>query len=60
MKHWARLEARHEAICKLVEQARHESGTQDNEMTVEVIVDYGITGRFIIKNNQDEVVYIMS
>ena len=39
---------------------RHESGTQVNETTVEVIVDYGITGRVIIKNNKDEVVYIMS
>jgi len=60
MKQWARREARHEAICKLVEQARHESGTQVNETTVEVIVDHGITGRVIIKNNKDEVVYIMS
>ena len=31
------------AIRKLVEQARHESGTQVNETTVEVIVDHGIT-----------------
>jgi hypothetical protein len=61
---WARLKvmrsARHQAICNLAVQARHESGTQDIDTTIEVIVDNDYTGRVIIKNDKHEVVYIMS
>ena len=60
---WAMICAPHESNHKLIEQARHESGTQDNETTVEV-VGVGITQWVIVKKiiapNKFEVVYIMS
>ena len=60
---WAMIRRRHEAIRKLVEQARQESGMHGNESLVYVVAAAGIIpilGRVIIKNNKGEVAYIMS